>query len=129
MPLDQNPHQTVTRFGSVGFPMYACGFSVSQMWRFYFYIHTYIGHYNLSVRIIDLVSHTTYIVCVLILYISGQVYSLKSTPNGNFNLFSEFLPEICWEEIAEEKLFVFRFDVWPGARSLALHLISQHTTY
>ena len=29
------------------------------------YIHTYItGHYNLSVRIIDLVSHTTYVVCV-----------------------------------------------------------------
>ena len=29
------------------------------------YIHTYIiGHYNPSVRIIDLVSHTTFIVCV-----------------------------------------------------------------
>ena len=28
-------------------------------------IHTYItGHYNPSVRIIDLVSHTTYVVCV-----------------------------------------------------------------
>ena len=28
-------------------------------------MHTYIiGHYNLSVRIIDLVSHTTYVVCV-----------------------------------------------------------------
>ena len=28
------------------------------------YIHTYIiGHYNPSVRIIDLVSHTTYVVC------------------------------------------------------------------
>ena len=26
MPLDQNPHQTVTRFGCVGFSMYACGF-------------------------------------------------------------------------------------------------------
>ena len=34
--------------------------------------HTYIiGHYNPSVRIIDLVSHTTYVECVLILYISG----------------------------------------------------------
>ena len=29
------------------------------------YIHTYIiSHYNLSVRIIVLVSHTTYVVCV-----------------------------------------------------------------
>ena len=30
-----------------------------------FLLHTYIiGHYNPSVRIIDLVSHTTYVVCV-----------------------------------------------------------------
>ena len=29
------------------------------------FIHLYIiGHYNPSVRIIDLVSHTTYVVCV-----------------------------------------------------------------
>ena len=31
MPLDQNPHQTETRFVCVGFSMYACGFSVLQM--------------------------------------------------------------------------------------------------
>ena len=31
MPLDQNPHQTVTRFGCVAFSIYACGFSVPQM--------------------------------------------------------------------------------------------------
>ena len=84
--------------------------------------------------IIELVSHTTYVVCVLILYISGGTYSLKSTPNdretfhGNF-IYSQFLPEICWEEIAAEKLFVFCFDVWPGARTLAFRLISQHTTH
>ena len=69
------------------------------------YIHTYIiGHYNPSVRIIDLVSHNTYVVCVLILYISSGTYSLKSTPNDRFfeklfvaifYLLSEFLPEIC----------------------------------
>ena len=47
-------------------------------------IHTYIvDHYNPSERIIDLVSHTTY-VCVLIFYISGAVYCLKSTPNNRF---------------------------------------------
>ena len=34
MPLDQNPHQTVTRFGCIGFSMYACGFSVPQMRQF-----------------------------------------------------------------------------------------------
>ena len=50
---------------------------------------------------------------VLILYINGGTYSLKSTANDRFfeKLFmailflrSEFLPEICWKEIAEETL-------------------------
>ena len=40
-------------------------------------------------------------------------------------LLSEFLPEICWEEIAEEMLFVFG----SGARTLAFRLISQDTNY
>ena len=31
------------------------------------------------------------------------------TFHGSINLLSEFLPEICWEEIAVEILFVFRF--------------------
>ena len=30
MPLDQNPHQTVTRFGYVGFSIYAWEFSVPK---------------------------------------------------------------------------------------------------
>ena len=56
----------------------------------------------------------------LILYISGGIYSLTWTPNDGFlrNLFmaglllSEFLSEICWEEIAEEIFFfIFHFDV------------------
>ena len=34
MPLDQNSHQTVTRFRSVGFSMYSCRFSVPQMRQF-----------------------------------------------------------------------------------------------
>ena len=50
------------------------------------------------------------------------------TFHGNF-IYSEFLPEICWEEMAEKILFAFCFDVWPGAWTLAFHLISQHTTY
>ena len=39
-----------------------------------------------------------------------------------------FTRNLLREEIAEEILFVFYFDVWPGARTLALRLISQHTT-
>ena len=45
---------------------------------------------------------------VLILYISGGTYSLKATP---------------------KYFFVLSFDVWPGVRTLALHLISQQTAY
>ena len=40
-----------------------------------------MDHYNPSVRIIDPVSHTTYVVCVKFLYISSVTYSLKSTTN------------------------------------------------
>ena len=56
--------------------------------------------------------------CVLILYTSGGTYSFKvdserqiiwETFHGNFILLSEFLPEICWEEITEEILFLISF--------------------
>ena len=40
MFLNQNPHQTVTRFGCVGFSMYACGFSVPQMRLFRLFTYT-----------------------------------------------------------------------------------------
>ena len=43
-----------------------------------------IGYYNPSIRISDLVSHTTYVVWVNFLYISNGTYSLKSTPNDIF---------------------------------------------
>ena len=44
--------------------------------------NTYIiGHYKPSVRIIDLVSHITYVVCVNFIH---KRYSLKSAPNYRF---------------------------------------------
>ena len=43
-----------------------------------------IGYYNPSVRIIDLVSHTTYVVCVNFIHKCRGTYSLKSTPNDRF---------------------------------------------
>ena len=93
-----------------------------------------IAHYNPSARIIDLVSHKTYVVCVNVIYkwrdLQFKVDSKKTwfweTFHGNIYLLSEFLSESCWKEIAEELLLVFWFDVWPGARTLALRLISQH---
>ena len=92
------------------------------------YIHTYIytyitGHYNPSVRIIDLVSHTTYVVCANFIHkwqdlqfkVDFERQIFWETFRGNFILLSEFMPKICWEEIAEELLFVFCFDIWPGS--------------
>ena len=87
------------------------------------------------VRIIDLVSHTTYVVCVdfirkwqdLQFKVDSEWQIFWETFHGSFfNLRSEFLPEICWKEIAEEILFVFRFDVWPGARTLAFSSNTLH---
>ena len=68
--------------------------------------------------------------------LASHTYSLMSTPNDIFFLrsfswqfyfLSEFLPEICWEEIANE-IFFFHISFWcltwnwiPG--------VSQHTTY
>ena len=118
--------------------------SVSHWWRYLSivcwvrYCNTYIiGHYNPSARIIDLVSHSAYVVCVNFIHkwrdlqfnVDSERQIFWETFHGNFYLLSEFFPEICWEEIAEEILFVFRFDVWPGTRTLAFRLISQHITY
>ena len=66
-----------------------------------------------SVRIIDLVSHTTYVVCVYFIYkwrelqfqIDSERQIFWEIFHDNFYLLSEFLLEICWEEIAAELLF------------------------
>ena len=101
-------------------------------------LHPYIiGHYNSSVRIIGLVSDATYAVCFNFIHkwwhlkfkVNSERQICLETFHSSFNYSQELLPEICWEEIAEEILFVFWFDVWPGARTLAIRLIIQHTTY
>ena len=68
-------------------------------------IHTYIiGYCNPSVKIIDLVSHTTYVVCVNFIYkrrdlqFKGPLRTTEFLRNffmADFYLLSEFLPEIC----------------------------------
>ena len=82
--------------------------------------------------------------CALILYMSGGLYYLNSTPNDRFlrifswqfYLLSEILPEICWEEIAEEIYFFFLyfiFNDWPGIRTQAsnkpAHYIPDHSDF
>ena len=64
---------------------------------------------------------TPLLLCALILYVSGRTYSLTSTLNDRFwetflwqvNLLSEFLSEICWDEIAEEIVFFPYFVLMP----------------
>ena len=79
--------------------------------------HIHNKHYKPSIWITDLVSHILVMLCVLILCISGGICSLKSTLNDKFyfliltnfswhnSLLSNFLPEICCDEIAKEILF------------------------
>ena len=84
-----------------------------------------ISHYNLSVRIIDLVSHTTYVVCVNFIR-KWRDLQLKSTPNDRFYeklviavlIYSQSFCQKSAVEIAEKILFVFCFDVWPGGLNL-----------
>ena len=67
------------------------------------YTHAYIiDHYNLSVRIIDLVSHATYVACVnfipkwrnLQFKVDFECQIFLETLQGTF-INSEFLPETC----------------------------------
>ena len=52
MSLDQTPHQTVTRFGCVGFSMYACGFFGPQMRQFCLFTYPPRSKWALSVKMI-----------------------------------------------------------------------------
>ena len=104
-------------------------FSYMEENRNTFIIHTYrIGRYNPSVWIIDIVSHTTYGVRVNFIY--GGKYSFEKLFHGIFIYYQSF-----WQKSTErkspKKFFPILFWWWwgPGARTLALRLISQLTTY
>ena len=112
-------------------------------WQYLFtprvFLNTYIHNWSLhnpSVRILDLVSHTTYVVCVNFIHkrrdlqfkVDFEWQIFWASFHGNIYLLSEFLPEICWETKSPKKYCLyFVFDIWPGSRTLALRLISQHT--
>ena len=77
---------------------------------------------------------------VLILYMNNRTYNLKSTPSDRFlnnfswqffDLLSEFLLVISWEEVDEEIFYIFHFvvDVRPRDCPVQSCVISQHSTY
>ena len=91
-------------------------FEVNDLQILYTHI---INHYNPSVRIIDLVSHITYVVCVNFIHkwqnLQFKVVSERQifweTFHCSFNLLSEFSPEICWEE-GNRRRNTFRILFW-----------------
>ena len=76
-----------------------------------------------------LASHDTHFVCgnfirecrVLQLNVASKRLNFWETFSWHVYLLSEFLPEICWEKIAEDVFFfIFRFDDWPDIWTRAL---------
>ena len=73
----------------------------------------------------------------LIIYISGRIYSLKTTSNGNFlrnfpwefYLLPVFLPEIFWKEAAEEIFLFLYFLFWCLTWGLNRGLTSNKPAY
>ena len=73
----------------------------------------------------------------VILYKNDETNRIKSTPNDRFlqnfswefHLFSEFLPEIYWEKIAEEIIFHISLYSKPKVWTVPLSVLGQYTTY
>ena len=116
-------------------PLYCCYEEANNLWFMQrrqqeSKVFSYSSNSSQSIRmstVIDLVSHTSYVVCV------NFIYNCWERTNDRFfeKLFravfiysQEFVPEICWgEKKAEEIIFVFCFNVWPGARTPPLPFV------
>ena len=92
-------------------------------------LHTYIiGHYNPSVRIIDLFSYTTYVVCVNFIRKwrdlpfkvdseqQGRQQIFWETFHGNFIYSVNFCQKSAERKSPKKYFFCVLF--WPGARTL-----------
>ena len=85
------------------------------------HIHTYIHNWPLQPfsQNYGLASHTIHVGCVHFIRKWQDQHLLRKT---EVYLPSESLPEICWEENAEEMFFffIFSFDAWPTIRIRSL---------
>ena len=106
---------------------------------YFFCSHTYIiGHYNLSVRIIDLASHATYVVCFNFFIhkwrdLQFKVDSEREIFMAIFIYSQSFCQKSAEEKIAEEILFASCFDwclVWSSNPSFSsnkpAHYLLEH---
>ena len=89
MPLDQNPHQTTTRFDYVGFSMYVCGFSVLQMRQFCLCTYPQRSKWTSSEKMIGFFCKT---IAGPLNALDGQ---LASTPEPIGYLYSVILRSLC----------------------------------
>ena len=98
---------------------------------------TYIHNWSLQPfrQDYDLVSHTTNVVCVNFIH---EWRDLQFKVDSERQIFKKHFMALLFtlrvfarnlSAVAEGIPFVFYFDVWPGTRTLAFRLISQHTTY
>ena len=84
------------------------------------YVYTYIHNWSLQAfsQDYDLTFHTTYVVWDNFIHKWWELQLKVDSERFFEKLFMAILftrrlfPEICWEEIAEEILLVFCFDVW-----------------
>ena len=88
--------------------------------RFYL-LHTYIiGHYNLSVRIIDLDPHITHVVCVNFIHKWWDIQFVNVDSR-----MTDFLRKFSWYFHLLSELVLIPGQTW----NVAWRLISQRTTY
>ena len=85
--------------------------------------------HNPSVKIIDLVSHTTYVVRIKFIHKRRELQFKVDSEQQIFflRLFMAILFD--FQSFDEIIAFVFWFYVWPEAQTLTLSLISQNTAY
>ena len=116
----------------------ADGLSALQNRQFclFTYLHTYIHNWPLWSGLITLQSRIqpfsrpsfSHHLCCLTPIPNDRFFLRKFS--WQFYLFLEFLPEIFWEEVAEEIFcHILTSDDWPGIRTQAFELLdSLHTT-
>ena len=104
------------------------------------YIHIYIHNWPLQPfsQDYDLVSHTTYVVCVNFIH---EWRDLQFKVDSERQIFEKLFMAILFtlrvfarnllRGSRRRNIFFsyFIFDVWPGIRTRALRIVSQHTTY
>ena len=138
MPLDQNPHQTVTRFGCVGFSMYAWGFFVPQMRQFYFFAYPPRSKWASSEKVIFFFFAKIDVFCKSIAGPVSEEYTQQFFAklfHGRCIYSQSFCQKSAERKSPKKYCSYFIFDDWPGIRTQAFasnkltHYILDHDDF